>query len=293
MTVSATLVSADSAPPPDTSAIPAFVFPSQSGTGSVFQFSPGADVYASLGSSAGQEDVNWFLRTAKQGCVVGICAGIAGSKSAVTHTGTGPTVTAAYTGSLSGPLLSTSIGAKITTGGANGVWQIGYYLDGSGDFTQYSAVVPAELPAVLIGAIDITNGAVFARYSATVLSNGALTFDAPGGGVTLQPSVGSLAAATAGLRAAFATSVAVQTWTAADLLDAGEAVILAHARKITFLTAGGTPADAPATVTITGTRYGVATTEVRQHVHHGHLVRLRRGARRRRDHRRGLHERIR
>ena len=238
------------------------MFPSQSGAGSVYQFSPGADVYASLGSSAGQEDVNWFLRTAKQGCVVGVCDGTPGSKSAVTHVGTGPTVTAVFTGSLSGPLLSTSIGAKITTGGANGVAQIGYYLDGSGDYSQYSAVIPAELPAVLIGAVDITNGAVFAKYSATVLSNGSFTFDAPGGGITLGPSVGSLAAATAGLRAAFATSVAVQTWTTADLLDAGEAAILAHARKITFLTGGVTPANAPATVTITGFRYGVAKSEV-------------------------------
>ena len=47
-----------------------------------------------------------------------------------------------------------------------------------------------------------------------------------------------------------------------DLLDAGEAAILANARKITFLTGGVTPSDAPASCTITGFRYGVATSEV-------------------------------
>jgi len=263
MTVSANLVSADSAPPPDTSSVPAFIFPSELGSTSPPRLvSPGQDVHSIFGSSAGAEDVSWFLRTAKQPCVVGICAGIAGSKSAVTHTGTGPTVTASYTGTLTGPLLDASIGVKVTSSGDLGVGQIGYYLDGSGDFGQYSAVLPSEAPAVLIGAIDITSGAVFASYSATVLSNGALTFDQPGGGAILQPGTGSLAAATAGLKAATASSAGALTWTAADLLAPGKAAILANARKITLLTGGATPADVPASCTITGFRYGVATSEV-------------------------------
>lgn len=260
MTVTADLISGDAAPPADVSAIPAFIFPSESGSGSVFQFSPGADVYSSLGSSAGTEDVLWFLRTAKQSCVVGICAGIAGSKSAITHTGSGPTVTASLTGGASGPLLSALLGAKVTVGGANGVGQIGYYLDGSGDFSAYSAVIPPEAAAVLRGEIDITNGAVLTGYDAGTLTPLHLDFTSPSADViTFGP--GSLIAANAGLRAAFATSVAVQTWTAADLLAPGKAAILAHPRKLIFTTAGGTPADAPPDCTITGTRYGEVVTE--------------------------------
>jgi hypothetical protein len=62
-----------------------------------------------------------------------------------------------------------------------------------------------------------------------------------------------LAAAAAGLRAATATTVAPQTVLTAGLLSGGLAELLARPRNVTFTTAGGTPADAPATALITGT----------------------------------------
>jgi hypothetical protein len=66
----------------------------------------------------------------------------------------------------------------------------------------------------------------------------------------------------ADLLAATASSVAVQTYLTADLLAPGLAKLAAFPRNITFTTAGVTPADAPATATITGTYLGVAQTEV-------------------------------
>lgn len=71
-----------------------------------------------------------------------------------------------------------------------------------------------------------------------------------------------LAAAAAGLKAATATTVAPQTILAAALLTAGKDELAARPRNVTFTTAGGTPADAPATVVITGTDIdGEALTE--------------------------------
>lgn len=58
---------------------------------------------------------------------------------------------------------------------------------------------------------------------------------------------------TAMLKAATATTVAVQTVLAAGLLAPGVAALLADGRNVTFTTAGVTPADAPATVLVTGT----------------------------------------
>ena len=157
MTVSASLASGDVAPLPAADAIPAFIFPSESGSGSVYQFDPGDNVYASTGSSDGTEGTYWFLRNAGQSCVVAVCAGTAGTKSAVTHVGTGPTVLAGYTGALTAPLLTTSFQGKILAGGLNGAALLGYCLDGSGDYTQYTATVPAEGPAVQLGTVALTD----------------------------------------------------------------------------------------------------------------------------------------
>jgi hypothetical protein len=71
-----------------------------------------------------------------------------------------------------------------------------------------------------------------------------------------------VAAAAAGLLAATASSIAVQTVLAAGLLAGGVAALLADGRNVTFTTAGATPADAPATALITGTNMdGAAQTE--------------------------------
>lgn len=69
----------------------------------------------------------------------------------------------------------------------------------------------------------------------------------------------ALAAAPAGLKAATATlATTTQTFTSADLLDAGEALLAVYPRRPTFTTAGGTASDAPSTVTIVGTDYADA-----------------------------------
>ena len=61
------------------------------------------------------------------------------------------------------------------------------------------------------------------------------------------------AAAVAGLKAATASTVAVQTVLTAGLLAPGVAALLDFPRNVTFTTAGATAADAPATALITGT----------------------------------------
>lgn len=93
-----------------------------------------------------------------------------------------------------------------------------------------------------------------ARLIAYSASARTLTFavEEEGGYVTDEWTNG-LAAAAAGLKAATATSLSVITWTSADLIDGGEAELAARPRNVTFTTAGGTPADAPATVVVTGT----------------------------------------
>ena len=70
------------------------------------------------------------------------------------------------------------------------------------------------------------------------------------------------AASAAALKAATATVAAEVVLTSADLLDPGEAVLAANPRKLTFTTAGATPADAPANVVIVGTdKNGAAISE--------------------------------
>lgn len=54
------------------------------------------------------------------------------------------------------------------------------------------------------------------------------------------------------LKVATATVEAPVTLTAADLLAGGKNILAAEPRNLTFTTAGGTAADAPATATITG-----------------------------------------
>jgi len=73
---------------------------------------------------------------------------------------------------------------------------------------------------------------------------------------------GAAAPGTAVLKAATATVAAPVTVLTAGLLAAGLAMLVKHPRQITFTTAGGTAADAPANVVITGTDFnGAAQSE--------------------------------
>ncbi len=73
----------------------------------------------------------------------------------------------------------------------------------------------------------------------------------------------ALALDTDGLLLATATVAAPVTVLAAGLISGGLTLLAAYPRRVTFTTAGVTPADAPATATITGTNYlGAAQIEV-------------------------------
>jgi hypothetical protein len=79
--------------------------------------------------------------------------------------------------------------------------------------------------------------------------------------ITVEEFTNPAAGGAAVLKAATATTVAPATVLAAALLAPGLAILAAQPRNLTFTTAGGTAADAPATAVITGTRNGVAQTE--------------------------------
>ena len=259
MPVRTTITSGDFAIPASASLIPMLILCCAGGTvGSVYTFEPGDDVSGSLGG--GCDQVYAALRGIGSTVRCVVAEPTWSSSTTITHTGTGPAVTCALADGASGDFDDFNYLLTVTTSGAGGAgaaFSVAY----DGATVVETVPVPAELPATLIGNVDITNGAVLVQYAATVLTHETLDFTAPAA-ASLDPGIGSLAAATAGLRAAFATSIAVQTWTASDLLAPGKAAILANARKITFLTGGGTPADVPASCTITGFRYGVAKSEV-------------------------------
>lgn len=71
--------------------------------------------------------------------------------------------------------------------------------------------------------------------------------------IAVQEWTNPAATSATALLAATATTVAVQSYAPAQLVAGGVAALLAFPRTITFTTAGTTPADAPATVVVTGT----------------------------------------
>mgnify|MGYP000096533948 CR=1 FL=1 len=85
------------------------------------------------------------------------------------------------------------------------------------------------------------------------LRNDLLTVLAPLASITVEEFTAPPAAAPAGLHAATASSVAVQTLLSAGLIGAGLTALALLPRLVTFTTAGATPANAPATALITGT----------------------------------------
>lgn len=100
---------------------------------------------------------------------------------------------------------------------------------------------------------DVSNATAASRYIDVMVGEP---------GFVVDEFTNALASAAAGLKAATATSTSVITWSASDLLTAGKDELAARPRNVTFTTAGGTPADAPATVVVTGTDiHGDALTE--------------------------------
>lgn len=108
-------------------------------------------------------------------------------------------------------------------------------MSGSGLFSNQKAVVPHSMPREVEDLrTDVKN-----------------TF-APMAAIGVDEYTNPLTAAAAGLKVATATTVAVQTVLEADLLQAGRTELARIARNLTFTTAGGTAADAPANAVITG-----------------------------------------
>lgn len=77
--------------------------------------------------------------------------------------------------------------------------------------------------------------------------------------IAIDEFTNAAAAGAADLEAATATTVAPRT--VSTFLAGGAAKLAAYPRNLTFTTGGTTPANAPATVTITGTYRGKAQTE--------------------------------
>ena len=107
--------------------------------------------------------------------------------------------------------------------------------NGSNLFTNQGAVIPHSMPREVR---DLRED--IARTLLPVCS------------MTVDEFTNPLTADDDGLLAATATTVAVQTVLEAGLLTPGKAELAANPRNVTFTTAGGTAADAPATALITG-----------------------------------------
>lgn len=162
MSITLTINSADSALPPDASAIAAYLGACQSGTvGSVFSFNPGADVHASLGDGPGTEAVLSHLRNTGVPCKFVRATGGSTALSAVTHGGTGPTVTASGT-----PTDNADIRLTVTKAGAGGTGQASLAVDGA----SYDQMIdiPAEPPPSILGTVDLV-GLTLSTLAATTL----------------------------------------------------------------------------------------------------------------------------
>lgn len=101
------------------------------------------------------------------------------------------------------------------------------------------------------------------RYSSAAGAFVPVVAGASGGPLYWQEWTNPVASSTTGLKAATATVATTSTVLAAALTEAGLTALATYPRNVTFTTAGGTAADAPATATITGTDIdGAALTEV-------------------------------
>lgn len=227
--------------------------------GKCFAFDPGDNPVPTLGAGLVSDALLYLLRRSAQRVVVAIAAATWTAAPSVAHlsatggSGTGPVVTVALGAGQPGCLDDMpALTLRIATGGPLGTAQGSIAYDGGSGVEDFT--LPVEGPAVLRGTMDISLGAS--------ISGQTLLWSAPAV-ETVTFSTGSLVAAPAGLKAATATVASIVTLGPSDLLVAGLAALAAHPRRLTFLTAGGTPADAPATVSITGTfPDGTAASEV-------------------------------
>src|SRR5581483_8760135 len=142
-----------------------------------------AQVPSVVGYGPVVESTERALRINGEHCVlVKANASISGSISSVVKTGTSPNITAAL--GSGAPYGNLSLAIKILTGGALGVAQMQYALDGAS--YNYAADLPAELPATVVGTADLT-----AAGALTAL-NGKTFLVTPDGGSLATTTFGSL-----------------------------------------------------------------------------------------------------
>lgn len=254
MSIEGNVESGDSATPPDATGVFVLVGPATSGTDApgYYQYSQGQDPYADIGPGLLCEQALHHLSNGNDCIVCPAPITTVGTLSNITHTGTGSALmTWALTEDQTTPADAFTFKSKVKVAGPNGTAILQYNLDG-GTAYPYETAIPAETHPSLTSLVDITNGADLAGLT--------LIFTAPAA-KTLTFLTGSLAAAPAALKAATASVAAPVVLTAADLIAGGKTTLLARPRRLTFTTAGGTAADAPASVDIVGTRLGVVTSE--------------------------------
>jgi len=256
MAVRSKLRSGDRVPSGSPAQIPCLLGTCPLGTvGQTYTLDPGDDVVGTLGGGKLAQAVLYIHATTGSRVVVVPTAGTYSALPSVTATGSGPSVSAALTAGnpVGGAYDDLSILAKVKVPGVGGVAQVDLYYDGY--TVAETRTVPAEVPASLTGTVPIT-AEILAKISGTTL-----VFAGPSV-ATLTFATGSMASSAAGLKAATATVASTVTVLPGGLLSAGIAALLANPRKLRFTTAGGTPADAPANVVITGTDYtGAAQSE--------------------------------
>jgi len=252
MSTTVTIRSGDSASLASPALVPILLgCASNATTNQVYTFDPGADVAGEIGGGIGADAVLAMLRITKRRVRFCQAAPTWSGAPSVIKVGGGPSVTCALADGDPGVFDDQTIVFTIKVGGAGG--------DGASMDVAYDGAtnietlpVPAEVPAVLDGSIDITTGAPVTGLT--------LVFSAPSAD-TITFSAGSLSGSAAGLKAATATVASPVVLVPADLLAPGLAAIAANPRRLTFATAGVTPSDAPANVVITGELWGAVVTE--------------------------------
>ncbi len=217
--------------------------------GQSYAFDPGDNVVGTLGGGKLAQFILYLHATTGSRVVCVPTAGTYPALPSVTSTGaTPPAVTLALApgNPVGGAYDHFDLLLNMKIAGVGGAAQFDLMYDGN--TVAETRIVPAELPAKVVGTAAITPATL-------ALANG-LTL------VTIDPAVetltlpaGSLGAVAAGLKTATATVAAPVTLHAADLIPAGVTATHANVRKIRFTTAGMTPSDAPASVTVTGLDY--------------------------------------
>src|SRR5580704_2469841 len=243
--------SGDQATPENVAQVPLLLGTSSLGViGDGYTFNPGDDVEGSIGSGP---CVGLALAMGQVGpCVVGPVAPTYTALPSVTHldasggqSPTGPAITLTLAEAGVGPLDWSNLLLSVTADGMH----VAIAYDGT--TAAETMPIPPPTPAVLVGTAPITPTVLGSANGQT------LVFSAPAS-QTLTLAAGSLAAAPAGIQAAVATITGGHTYTSSSWLAAGVAALAANPRKLTWTTAGMTPADVPTSITVTGTDYTTA-----------------------------------